>query len=89
MFNSHLPTLDLHGEIASVADLLISNFLKEHHKLGNSKVLIIHGIGTGILKKAVHDSLAKNKLVLNYRLDMFNIGTTIVEIKIDNIDEIC
>lgn len=85
MFNRYLPTLDLHGEITQTADLIIKNFILENYKLGNRKVIIVHGMGTGLLKKAVHQSLSKNKLVINYKLDMFNVGSTIVEINVDNI----
>jgi DNA mismatch repair protein MutS2 len=76
----YLPTLDLHGEIASRAILLVNDFLLEQYMLGNTKVVIIHGIGSGILRKTVHEVLSTNKLVLNYKLDMYNIGMTIVEL---------
>ena len=45
------------------------------------RVVIIHGIGTGVLKKTVHEELRKNKLVESFYLDFFNIGTTIVTLK--------
>jgi dsDNA-specific endonuclease/ATPase MutS2 len=84
MLYKYLPTLDLHGEITQTVDLIIKSFILENYKLGNRKVVIVHGIGSGLLRKAVHHSLAANKLILNYKLDMFNIGSTIVEINVDN-----
>ncbi len=84
MFNKYLPKLDVHGEISQTADLLVSEFIAENYLLGEKKILIIHGIGNGTLKKAVHELLSKNKLVLNYKLDMFNIGVTIVDLEDNN-----
>jgi dsDNA-specific endonuclease/ATPase MutS2 len=81
MFTNHLPKLDLHGEISDTAPTYIESFINEHHMLGTKKVVIVHGIGAGILKKVVHEVLSKNKKVLSYKLDMFNIGCTVVELK--------
>jgi DNA mismatch repair protein MutS2 len=81
MFTNHLPKLDLHGEITDTAPTYIESFIKEHYLLQSKKVVIVHGIGTGILKRVVHESLSKNKYVENYKLDMFNIGCTLIELK--------
>ena len=80
MFSSLLPSLDLHGETRDVSRVLVNDFIRDNYKIGQSKVLIIHGIGTGILKKEVHKVLKSNKLVLRYFLDNFNPGTTVVEL---------
>lgn len=77
---SYLPTLDLHGEVASRALHLVNDFLLEQYMLGKTKVIIIHGIGSGTLRKVVHDVLLTNKLVLSYKLDMYNLGMTVVEL---------
>ena len=77
---NYLPTLDLHGEVASMAILLVNDFLLEQHMLGKTKVIIIHGIGSGTLRKIVHDVLSSNKLVLSYKLDMYNLGMTVVKL---------
>jgi len=81
MFNKYLPVLDLHGEISQTIDLLVKDFIFENYVLGKRRVIIVHGVGRGILKTAVHKSLSENKLILTYKLDVFNGGTTIVEIK--------
>ena len=47
-------------------------------------ILIIHGIGTGIVKKAVHEELKHNKKVKEFKLDNFNPGCTIVKLNINN-----
>ena len=78
---SSLPTIDLHGENVESTNFLVKDFLNDQYRLGNSKVIIIHGIGTGILKKTVHSILRKDKRVEKYYIDFFNIGCTIVEFK--------
>lgn len=80
MLNHNLPTLDLHGEVASLAKLLIADFIAENYMLGHKQVKIIHGMGSGVLKQAIHDYLATHKLVKTYKLDMFNLGSTIIDL---------
>ena len=80
MFYSNYPSLDLHGEYKESARILVNEFINDNIKLKNSKVVIIHGVGNGILKKCVHEELKKNRNVLSFKLDNFNIGTTIVEL---------
>lgn len=79
---SNLPTLDLHGEDKVGAKVKVNEFIMDNIKLGNQKLLIIHGIGKGILRKEVHNILKKNKKVLEFKLDNFNIGCTYVIIDI-------
>lgn len=76
-----LPTIDLHGENVESASFLVKDFLNDQIRLGNGKAVIIHGIGTGILKKTVHSILGKDKRVEKYYVDFFNVGCTIVELK--------
>ena len=64
MLYSYLPSLDLHGESADISRILVDQFILDNYKLRNYKVVIIHGIGTGIVRKAVHLTLKKNKLVI-------------------------
>ena len=81
MLNSNLPTLDLHGETRDTARVLINEFIADSIKMGNYKICIVHGIGTGTIKKATHDALKKDARVERFYIDFFNIGCTIVEIK--------
>lgn len=78
---SNIPTIDLHGEDRKTAELLVKQFLDDLCKLKYEKGLIIHGIGTGILKKQVQEVLKKDKRVEKYYIDFFNIGCTVVEFK--------
>jgi len=75
------PLIDLHGYDRESAIVLVKDFILENYKLGNRKIIIIHGKGEGILKNAVHDYLKLEKIVENYKLNNFNLGMTIVELR--------
>ncbi len=77
------PTLDLHGEYGFSASVLTKEFIDDNVHLKNKKLCIIHGIGEGILKKAVHEVLKKDKRIKSYKVDFMNPGCTIVELKED------
>ncbi len=81
MLFNNLPELDLHGQDRFSAVILADSFIKENLKMGNKLIKIVHGIGEGILKSEIHKFLKNNKLVREYRIDIFNQGVTIVEIK--------
>ncbi len=78
---NNLPQIDLHGYDRDYARITINDFIRDNFLQKNEKVLIIHGIGTGILRKTTQETLKHNKLVKSYKIDNFNSGTTIVEIK--------
>ncbi len=80
-FTKNLPKIDLHGETRETADLLVKEFIRDCCRQGVQKAIIIHGIGTGILKKQVQETLKKEKKVERFYLDFFNVGCTIVELK--------
>lgn len=78
---NNCPTIDLHGLDREYAEILINEFIEDNYKLQNKIVTIVHGNGLGILKKTTQETLKKNKLVANYKIDNFNSGMTIVELK--------
>jgi len=82
MFISNLPSIDLHGLDRNSARVLVEDFIKENIKLKNKEFVIIHGVGTGILKQTTHNVLKKNKNVEDYIICYNNVGSTIVRIKI-------
>ncbi len=82
LFLDRFPKLDLHGYDRETARVAVEDFIRDQWKLKNEICLIIHGIGTGILKTTVHDVLRKNNQVIQYQIHYFNPGCTIVQIKI-------
>ena len=80
MLYDNLPTLDLHGIDRDYARILINEFLEDNYKIKNLKVVIVHGIGSGIIRKITQETLKKSKLVESYKIDNFNSGMTIVEL---------
>ena len=78
---NYYPSIDLHGEAAITAYTVVEEFINDNIHLGHEYILIIHGKGTGKLKSEVHRILKQDKRVLEYQLDPFNLGQTIVHLK--------
>lgn len=78
---SNLPSIDLHGENRESTEVLVKQFINDLCKLKCNSGVIIHGIGTGVVKKKVHEVLKKDKRVINYYINFLNPGCTIVELK--------
>lgn len=74
------PVLDLHGEGSDISRIYLKDFILENYKLKNKYFLIVHGIGKGILLKTVHEELRSSSLVLDFKIDMYNPGCTIVKL---------
>ena len=61
----------------------LDQYLYDASMAGLPSVRIVHGKGTGKLRHAVHESLAKHPLVKSYRLGDYgegDYGVTIVEL---------
>ena len=82
-FIDNLPTIDLHGFDSDYARIKINEFINDNKVMKNSIIAIVHGVGSGIIKKVTHDTLNKNKDVDSYKLFYSNTGVTVVKIKID------
>ncbi len=82
IFIENFPKIDLHGLDRDTARVLVTDFIKDNIKQKQEIIVIIHGIGTGILRKTVHETLKKNKNVLDFKTFYSNNGSTIVKIKI-------
>ena len=78
---NNLPSIDLHGLDRDYARILINEFILDNYKMKNQKVVIVHGNGTGIIKKTTQETLRTNKLVEEYKIDNFNTGMTVVVLK--------
>ncbi len=79
-FLNILPTIDLHGYNRDMVKYVVMDFINDNIKLGNKKIVIIHGKGEGVVKNELHFILKNDKRVKRYYLDMFNIGETIIEL---------
>lgn len=66
--------LDLRGMSAGEAVATLSVFLDSAMLANLSSVRIIHGKGTGVLRKAVHEELKHNRAVKRYRLGVYGEG---------------
>lgn len=75
-----LPKFDVHGYSRDMIKCVLNDFINDNIKLGNNKIIIIHGKGEGILKSEIHSLLKKDKRVKCFYLDAFNIGQTIIEL---------
>jgi len=84
IFLNRYPSVDLHGLDRDSARMVINDFVNENLFLKNEMIVIIHGIGTGIIKKEVHEALRVNKNVIEYKTDNFNSGCTIVKLNVSS-----
>ena len=82
---AHVNTsINLIGETVDEAMIDLDKYLDDAYLAHIPNVTIIHGRGTGALRKAVHEKLRKSKYVKSYRLGTFGegeTGVTIVEFK--------
>ncbi len=83
-FIHNIPVLDVHGETTASVNFIVNDFINDNYKLQQPKVLIIHGKGSGKLKKAVAQTLKANQKILKYGLYNLNEGCTIAYLKIDS-----
>lgn len=82
IFVKNLPTLDLHGTTRDIAGVLTKDFVNDNHFFKADRIVIIHGIGGGIVREAVHNELKKNKNVLSWVIHPFNNGITVIKLNI-------
>lgn len=82
MITSKTPKLDLHGEVVAMVEVLVNEFINDNKKMKNEYIIIIHGKSTNILTEEVSRVLNKNKDVLEYHKNNWNLGETIVKLKI-------
>ncbi len=81
-FTIRFPRLDIHGETTKTCIAVINSFIKDNLKLKERNIIVIHGKGTGALRKATHNYLKTNKKVLKYYINGLNDGETIIELDI-------
>ena len=76
--------LDIRGYETLEAESVVENYLDAAVMAKLETVTIIHGKGTGALRKAVHEILKRSKVVKSFRLGRYGegeAGVTVVELK--------
>ena len=77
------PTLDLHGERVEAALERLHTYLDDALLAGLDSVVIVHGIGTGALRRAVREALAEHprvRAMRGGRRDEGGEGATVAEL---------
>ena len=74
-------SLDLHTFRASEVADVVDEYVRAAHEAGMTRVRLIHGKGTGTLRRVVHGVLDRHPAVERYALDDGNWGATLVAIK--------
>ena len=82
IFVNDLPSVDLHGYDRDSARVKVLEFINDNKVMKNEIICIVHGVGSGILKDEVHNTLKRNKNVIEYKLFYNNVGCTIAKLKI-------
>lgn len=81
IFLERLPRIDLHGFDRDSARVAVNDFIDEAFLMGYDEVVIIHGIGSGIIRDIVKEGLSRNKKVISYHISGMNVGCTVAKIR--------
>lgn len=83
VFIEQYPKIDLHGYDRETARVAINDFISDNYKLKQEIFVIIHGIGSGVLRKTTNDTLKQNKKVIEFKTFYYNQGCTLVRIDLE------
>jgi DNA-nicking Smr family endonuclease len=73
--------LDLHTFAPHEVKELVADYVDEAAARGLNELRIVHGKGTGALRRLVHAVLARHELVVAFRIDDENWGATLVQLR--------
>lgn len=82
IFVNSLPSIDLHGLDRDTARVKILEFINDNKLMKKEIFCVVHGVGNGIIKDEVHNTLKRSRDVIEYKLFYSNTGCTIVKIRI-------
>lgn len=82
---SKTPKLDLHSEVVAMVEVLVNEFINDNYLQNIKIVRIVHGKSTNILTKEVHRVLKKNDKIVEFKINNWNLGETLVRIKENNL----
>lgn len=85
IFIDSLPKLDLHGFDRETARVAINDFINDNLKMNNEVVVIVHGIGSGIIRNTTVNTLKVNKNVLDFKSPYNNRGCMLVQLKLTSL----
>jgi len=66
--------------LIETASVMINDFIRDNKIMKNKILVIIHGVGSGIIKETTKETLLKNKNVIEFKICPFNVGCTLVNI---------
>ena len=66
--------IDLRGMTADEAIDTLDKYIDTAYRLGIGEFTVVHGKGTGVLRKAVGQYLKKNSYIKSYRLGIYGEG---------------
>ena len=78
------PQIDVRGMTVSEAESVLGKFIDDAVFTGLSKILLIHGKGTGALRQGLQEYLKQHRSVLTYTfadISEGGTGATVVELK--------
>lgn len=71
---------DLRGKNVEEGVMEVDRYIDQALRLGLGEITVIHGKGTGVLRKGIHEYLRKNRYVKSFRLGVYGEGETGVTI---------
>ncbi len=76
--------IDIRGLMVNEAEVVVGKFIDDAQMAGLTEILIIHGKGTGALRKGIHEYLKRHRSVSHFAfasLEQGGSGATIVTLK--------
>jgi len=67
---------DLRGMNVEEGVIEVDRYIDRALRLGLGEITVIHGKGTGVLRKGIHEYLRKNRYVKSFRLGVYGEGET-------------